>query len=101
MAAINAGLFAGRFSDRLTREIVTIRRDLAERVVRNYCLAKGVAVALNPIPVADLLAAIATDAAMVVHLGRVYGLPITRGEAGSSLKTIFTQLLFLMEPLGL
>lgn len=96
MAAINAGLFAGRFSDRLTREIVTIRRDLAERVVRNYCLAKGVAVALNPIPVADLLAAIATDAAMVVHLGRVYGLPITRSEAGSLLKTIFTQLIFLM-----
>lgn len=96
MAALNAGLFAGRFSDRLTREIVTIRHDLAEKVVRNYCLAKGVAVALNPIPIADLLAAVATDAAMIVHLSRVYGLPITRGEAGSLLKTIFTQLMFLM-----
>ena len=96
MAALNAGLFAGRFSDRLTREIVTVRRDLAEQVVRNYCLAKGVAVALNPIPVADILAAVATDAAMIVHLGRVYGLPITRGEAGSLLKSIFTQLAFLM-----
>ncbi len=96
MAALNAGLFAGRFSDRLTREIMVIRRDLAEKVVRNYCLAKGVAVALNPIPVADILAAIATDAAMVVHLSRVYGLPISRGEAGSLLKTIFTQLVFLI-----
>lgn len=96
MAALNAGLFAGRFSDRLTREIMTIRRDLAEKVVRNYCLAKGVAVALNPIPVADILAAIATDAAMVVHLSRVYGLPISRSEAGSLLKTIFTQLVFLI-----
>ena len=96
MAALNAGLFAGRFSDRLTREIVAVRRDLAEQVVRNYCLAKGVAVALNPIPVADILAAVATDAAMIVHLGRVYGLPITRGEAGSLLKAIFTQLAFLM-----
>ncbi|MDG4549908.1 MAG: GTP-binding protein [Candidatus Contendobacter sp.] len=96
MAALNAGLFAGRFSDRLTREIIVIRRDLAEKVVRNYCLAKGVAVALNPIPVADILAAIATDAAMVIHLSRVYGLPITRGEAGSLLKTISVQLAFLM-----
>jgi hypothetical protein len=96
MAALNAGLFAGRFSDRLTREIIAIRRDLAEKVVRNYCLAKGVAVALNPIPVADILAAIATDAAMVIHLSRVYGLPITRGEAGSLLKTISIQLAFLM-----
>jgi len=96
MAALNAGLFAGRFSDRLTQEIVTIRRDVAEKVVRNYCLGKGIAVALNPIPIADMLAAVATDAAMVVHLGRVYGLPINRGEAGSLLKTIFTQLVFLM-----
>ena len=96
MAALNAGLFAGRFSDRLTREIVVIRRDLADKVVRKYCLAKGVAVALNPIPVADILAAVATDAAMIVHLGRVYGLPINRVEAGALLKTIFTQLAFLM-----
>lgn len=96
MAALNAGLFAGRFSDRLTHEIIVIRRELAEKVVRNYCLAKGVAVALNPIPVADILAAVATDAAMVVHLSRVYGLPISRSEAGSLLKTIFTQLVFLM-----
>ena len=96
MAALNAGLFAGRFSDRLSREIVAVRRDLAEKVVRKYCLAKGVAVALNPIPVADILAAVATDAAMIIHLSRVYGLPISRGEAGSLLKTIFTQLVFLM-----
>ena len=96
MAALNAGLFAGRFSDRLTKEIVTIRRDLAEKVVRNYCLAKGIAVALNPIPVADILAAVATDAAMILHLGRIYGLPITRSEAGSLLKTISIQLAFLM-----
>ena len=96
MAAINAGLFAGRFSDRLSREIIVIRRDLADSVVRKYCLAKGVAVALNPIPIADILAAIATDAAMIIHLSRVYGLPINRSEAGSLLKTISIQLAFLM-----
>ncbi len=96
MAALNAGLFAGRFSDRLSHEIIIIRRELADKVVRKYCLAKGVAVALNPIPVADIVAAVATDAAMMIHLSRVYGLPISRTEAGSLLKTIFTQLVFLM-----
>ena len=65
-------------------------------MVRKYCLAKGVAVALNPIPIADILAAIATDAAMIIHLSRVYGLPINRSEAGSLLKTISIQLAFLM-----
>ncbi len=52
--------------------------------------------ALNPIPIADILAAIATDAAMIIHLSRVYGLPINRSEAGSLLKTISIQLAFLM-----
>ena len=96
MAALNAGLFAGRFSDRLSREIITIRHDVADTVVRNYCLGKGVAVALNPIPLADILAAVAADAAMILHLSRVYGLPISHTESGSLLKTIFTQLVFLM-----
>ena len=45
-------------------------RDLAERVIRNYCLAKGVAVALNPIPVADLLAAASLDVALVRAFGK-------------------------------
>ena len=57
LAAINAGLFAGRLSDQLAARIAAARRDLAARVIRQYCIAKGVAVALNPIPVADLLAA--------------------------------------------
>ena len=96
MAALNAGLFAGRFSDRLTKEIIAVRQELAEKVVRNYCLAKGVAVALNPIPVADILAAVATDAAMILHLSRIYGLPLTRSEAGALLKTISMQLALLM-----
>ncbi len=96
MVALNAGLFAGRFSDRLGREIIMIRRDLAEKMVRNYCLLNGVAVACNPIPVADILAATAIDVAMIVHLSSVYNLPITRFEAGSLLKTIFTQLAFLV-----
>ncbi len=57
---------------------------------------QGVAVALNPVPVADLLAAAALDAALVMHLGKVYGMPLTRREAGQLILTICAQLAALM-----
>ncbi len=96
LAALNAGLFAGDLSDRVAVRVAAARRDLAQRVIRNYCLAKGVAVALNPIPVADLLAAASLDVALVLHLGKVYGQPLTRAEAGTLIATICAQLAALM-----
>ena len=89
-------LFAGRVSDQVAQRIADARRELASKVIRQYCIAKGVAVALNPIPVADLLAAAALDAALVMHLGRVYGLPLTRSEAGALIAVISAQLAALM-----
>ncbi|MFC4818748.1 DUF697 domain-containing protein [Dokdonella ginsengisoli] len=96
LAALNASLFAGRVSDQVGARIAEARRDLAAKVIRQYCLAKAVAVALNPIPVADLLAAGALDAALVMHLGRVYGLPLTKSEAGTLIAVISAQLAALM-----
>src|SRR5215468_7285923 len=96
LASLNAGLFAGDLSDRVATRVAAARRELAGRVIRNYCLAKGIAVALNPVPVADLLAAASLDVALVVHLGKVYGLPLTRGEAGTLIATICAQLAALM-----
>lgn len=96
LAALNAVLFAGRLSDEVGERLTTLRRGLAERVTRTYCLAKGVAVALNPVPVADLLAAAALDVALVMHLSRIYGLPLTRAEAGKLIATIAAQLAALM-----
>ena len=96
LAALNASLFAGRLSDQVGRHIAEARRELAANVIRQYCIAKSIAVALNPIPVADLLAAGALDAALVMHLGRVYGLPLTKSEAGSLIAVISAQLAALM-----
>ena len=96
LAALNAGLFAGNLSDRVAVRVAAARRELADRVIRNYCLAKGLAVALNPIPVADLLAAASLDVALVLHLGKVYGLPLTRAEAGTLIATICGALAGLM-----
>jgi len=96
LAALNAGLFAGELSDRVAQRVAAARRDLAARVIRNYCLAKGIAVAVNPIPVADLLAAASLDVALVLHLGKVYGQPLTRAEAGTLVAKICAQLAALM-----
>ncbi|MDQ6647237.1 MAG: GTP-binding protein [Pseudomonadota bacterium] len=96
LSAINAGLYAGRLTDQVSARIAQTRQAVAARLIRHYCLVKGVAVALNPIPVADLLAAAGLDAAMVVQLSRVYGLPLTRAESGRLVATISVQLAALM-----
>ncbi|HET8899985.1 MAG TPA: GTP-binding protein [Rhodanobacteraceae bacterium] len=96
LAAVNAGLFAGRLSDQVAARIAATRQRVADTVIRQYCLAKGVMVALNPVPVADLLAAAGLDAAMVVQLSRVYGLPLTKSESGKLVATISAQLAALM-----
>lgn len=96
LAALNASLFAGGLSDQIARRVFDTRRKLGERVVRTYCLSKGVAVALNPVPVADLFAAAFIDGTMIWHLSRLYDLPVTRSEAGSLVKVIVTQMAALM-----
>jgi len=96
LAAMNASIFAGHLSEAVGRRVVEVKKRVADRVVRTYCVAKGVAVAVNPIPVADLAAAAVVDAGMVVHLSRVYGLPLTRREAGSLVSVVVTQMAALM-----
>jgi GTPase len=96
LAALNAAVFAGELSDQLGARLSELRRELGARVTRSYCLAKGVAVGLNPIPAADLLAAAGLDVALVMHLSRLYGLPLSRSEAGQLLATILAQLIALM-----
>ena len=96
LAAVTAGMFAGRVSERVGQRVVEARRGAADRLVRQYCIAKGVAVAVNPVPLADLIAAAALDAGLVFHLSRLYALPLTRTEAGSLVTVIATQMTVLM-----
>ena len=73
-----------------------LREDVASRLIHNYCTAKALAVAVNPVPLSDLLAAIAVDTSLVMHLSRVYGLPLTRRESGQLIATIFRQVGLVM-----
>jgi GTP-binding protein Era len=96
LAALNASLFASDLSDQVGRRILAARRELGERLVRTYCVAKGIAVAFNPVPVADLFAAAFIDVGMVVHLSKVYDLPLNQKEAGSIVKVIMVESAALM-----
>ncbi len=96
LAALNAAIFASELDQKVASRIVAARKSVAEKIIRNYCLGKGLVVAANPVPVADLLAAAGTDIAMVVHLGKVYGFSLSRREASKLLLTISAQLLALM-----
>ncbi len=95
LSALNASLFAGNISEQLGEKLLLARKDLGEETIRMYCVGKGVAVALNPLPVADLLAAAAIDVSMVIHLSKIYGLPMSKTEAGELIKTIAAQMLVL------
>ncbi len=96
LAALNASLFAADLSDQVGRRILAARREIGEKLVRTYCIAKGMAVAFNPVPVADLFAAAFIDVGMVVHLSRVYDLPLNRKEAGSIVRVIVAESAALM-----
>jgi len=91
LVALNASLFAADLSDQVGVRILNARREIGDKLVRTYCAAKGVAVAFNPVPVADLFAAAFIDVGMVMHLSKVYGLPVSRREAGSLVSVIVAE----------
>ena len=93
---LNASLFAADLSDKVGQRLVEARRQLADQLVRTYCIGKGVAVAVNPLPVADLFAAAAIDVGMVVHLSRLFALPLSRNDAGKLVRVISSEALALM-----
>lgn len=95
LSALNAALFAGELSEDVSQAIIRARFVIAEKTIKMYCIGKGVAVALNPVPIADIMAAAASDVGMMVHLSKIYGLPITKVEAGELIKSIAAQMLLL------
>lgn len=88
LVALNASLFAADRNDRIAVIKVRLRNAYAEKTILGYAALKGVAIAVNPIPLADILGGTAFDVAMVVHLGQLYGIPITERNALDLVKSI-------------
>ncbi len=86
LVALNTLLFAGDVHEAIVAHKVRIRDDSANRLIWNFALAKGTAVALNPIPLVDMAGGLAVDVGMIVALSKVYGIPLTRRTAVSLVK---------------
>lgn len=83
LLALNAAIFAADKSDRMAALRVRFREEEAARTIWSFAVTKALAVALNPVGVVDVLGGVAVDAAMVVTLGRIYGISITTANAQS------------------
>jgi small GTP-binding protein len=88
LVALNAAIFAADKSDRMTALRVRYREERAATTVWTFAATKAIAVAYNPIAVADVLGGIAVDATMVVTLGRIYGIPMSLNNARSLASSI-------------
>jgi uncharacterized protein (DUF697 family) len=88
LLALNATLFAADKSDRMGALRVRLREDQANQTIWGYAVTKSLAVALNPLPAVDVLGGTAVDAAMVVNLGRIYGIAITTSNARALVTSI-------------
>ncbi len=89
LIALNAAMFAADKSDRMAALRVRLREDRAAKTIMGYAVTKSLAVALNPLPAVDVLGGTAVDAAMVVTLGRIYGIRITTSNARALVTSIF------------
>jgi len=88
LVALNAAMYAADKSDRVVRVRVQLRAARANQVVWSFALVKSLAVAFNPLAVADVLGGSAVDASMVVTLGHIYGLEMTWTHARQLVNSI-------------
>ena len=67
---------------------VAFRDRAANQVIWSYAAVKSATVALNPVPIADMLGGSAVDVTMVITLSRIYGLEISWGHARELITSI-------------
>jgi small GTP-binding protein len=92
LVALNTLLTAGDLHEEIVALKLRIREEAANRLIWNFCLAKGAAVGLNPVPVADLAGGLAVDVAMIVALSKVYGIPLTKKTASGLVREMMVAL---------
>jgi GTPase len=88
LLALNGALYAADRSDRIATLRVAFRDRAANQVIWSYAAVKSATVALNPVPIADMLGGSAVDVTMVITLSRIYGLEISWGHARELITSI-------------
>jgi GTPase len=88
LLALNAALYAADKSDRIAALKVRMRDERATTMIWSYAAMKSIAVALTPLPAADVLGGSAVDVTMVVTLAHVYGISLTWTNARQLIESI-------------
>jgi len=88
LLALNALTQARTAEAEIATKVMELRNTEAEALIWKFTRYKAIAIALNPIAVLDLIGGAVSDLAMIQALANLYGLPMTRYEAGKLLNTI-------------
>jgi len=88
LLALNAVMYAADKSDRIAAVRVRLRDRKASQVIGSYAGLKAIAVAFNPVAVADVLGGSAVDVTMVVTLAHIYGLELSTKHARGLITSI-------------
>jgi hypothetical protein len=80
------------YAEAVSEEILERKRQICDRIADdtlwNAVMIKALAIALNPITVADLFSGAIIDVALILTLSRLYGLPMTQTGAIKLLRQI-------------
>lgn len=80
------------YAEGVSAEILVRKKQICDRIaddtIWNATLIKAVAVALNPVTIADLVGGTVVDIMLILNLSRLYGLPMTRPAALKLLQQI-------------
>ena len=88
LLALNALTQARTAEVEIAAKVMELRNTEAEALIWKFTRYKAIVIALNPIAVLDLIGGAVSDLAMIQALANLYGLPMTRYEAGKLLNTI-------------
>jgi hypothetical protein len=88
LAALNAMLATDRIHQQLLDRKMERREEAANDIIWQGVMTKAIAIALNPVTAADLIAGAALDVTMILRLSQLYGMPMTRSSAWSLLQNI-------------
>ncbi|MGD1948747.1 MAG: GTP-binding protein [Leptolyngbyaceae cyanobacterium] len=88
LIALNTLLYTDDVQAKLVARKLEIRQRRADDLIWQTALTKAVAVAVNPVMLADVVGGVTVDVGLVVGLSRLYGLPLTQQESFKLLQTI-------------
>jgi uncharacterized protein len=88
LLALNALRQARQAEGAIAHNTLKLYHNEAEDLIWKFAQWKAIAIAANPIAFLDVMGGAITDLMMIRSLAKLYGLPMTRYEAGKLLKSI-------------